>query len=82
MINPVTKARKDRGLNVTQLAILAGVSAATIRAIEKGDPIKISPHVLKGLEKLGYDPELISLDYAEWRHKQIAKVLRWAEKGA
>lgn len=81
-MNPVAKIRKDLGLNVTQLAIISGVSAATIRAIEKGDPIQISPNVLKGLEKLGYDSELVSLDYAEWRHEQIAKVLRWAEKGA
>lgn len=81
-MNPVAKVRKDRGLNVTQLAILAGVSAATIRAIEKGDPIQISPHVLRALERLGYDPEQLAYAYADWRHKQIAKVLRWAEKGA
>lgn len=81
-MNPVAKVRKDRGISVTQLAILAGVSAATIRAIEKGDPIKISPHVLRALERLGYDPEQLAYAYADWRHEQIAKVLRWAEKGA
>lgn len=81
-MNPVAKVRKDRGINVTQLAILAGVSAATIRAIEKGDPIKISPNVLEALTRLGYDPKKVARDYAAWRAAQVAKVLEWVEAGA
>lgn len=82
MINPVVKVRKEKGLSVTQLAILAGVTSARIRQVEQGDAVRLSGNVLGALEQLGYDPERLNRDYTVWRSAQIAKILRWAEKGA
>ena len=82
MINPVVKVRKEKGLSVTQLAILAGVTSARIRQVERGDAVRLSGNVLGALEQLGYDPERLNRDYTVWRSAQIAKILRWAEKGA
>lgn len=78
-INPVKKARMKTGLNMSQLAIIAGVTASRVSQIERGDSASLSGPVLDALATLGYDPGELAREYKQWRQAQVTKMLKWTE---
>lgn len=80
-MNPIKKIRKEKGLTMSQLAMIAGVSATRINQIERGDNVKLRGPILSAVDQLGYDPTTISTEYTQWREKQISAVLQWARSG-
>lgn len=80
-MNPVRRARKQKGLTLAQLAMIAGVSTTRIYQIERGDNARLSAPVVDALATLGYDPDKLATEYEQWRQKQVEKVLKWARSG-
>lgn len=80
-MNPVKKARIQKGLTMHQLAMIAGVSTSRIQQIERGDNARLRGPVLDALAKLGYNPDKLATAYEHWRREQVEAVLRWARSG-
>lgn len=80
-MNPVRRARKQKGLTMAQLAMIAGVSTSRIQQIERGDNARLRGPVLDALATLGHDPDKLATEYEQWRQKQVEKVLKWARSG-
>lgn len=80
-MNPVKKARKQKGLTMAQLAMIAGISTSRIYQIERGDNARLSAPVVDALATLGYDPDKLAGEYEQWRRAQVEKVLEWAGGG-
>lgn len=78
MENPLVAIRKEKGLTLADMGVLAGVSTMTIQRIEKGSLVNVTPDVLKTIEKWGYDRNKFVSDYEKWktyRVKQLESVM-------
>lgn len=78
-LNPVTKARLVRGMNTAEFARLIGLTRSRLSQIENGHAPKLTRRVLRELERLGYDPETMAMEYQQWRernHKEPATVAK------
>jgi len=79
-MNPLKKARLEKGLTSIQFATLAGVTGGRIRQLEAGEAPGLSASVKNALARLGYDPEKVDKEYRQWREERVRQVLEWAEK--
>lgn len=74
MEHPLITIRKEKGLTVTEMGILARVSTMTIQRIERGTVKNVTPDVLDILEKWGYDRNKIQTDYDKWKEYRIKQI--------
>lgn len=75
MQNPVIEAREKRGLNRTQLAMLAGTDVMTVKRVERGESAKLSGKLLEALVALGENKNELIREYGEWRTEEARKLL-------
>lgn len=75
MKNPVAEIRKEKELNLTEFAKLAGIGFTTLQNIEKGRTININEKLLDLLEKMGYDKQKIKVDYENYKDKEQEELL-------
>ena len=66
-MNPIIKVRKELGMCRGEFANICGVGYTTVQNTEKNFPQKIGNQILKGINRLGYDPEKIKEEYQEFR---------------
>lgn len=74
MENPLVAVRKEKGLAVTDMSLFCGVSSMTLQRIEKGALMKVTPKVLDGLEKWGYDRKKFQSDYDKWKAYRVKQL--------
>lgn len=66
-MNPVKALRLERGLTITEFALLLDTDYYTAARLEYGHNKQLPPRVLKGLVAAGIDAEEIQRQYINWR---------------
>lgn len=77
-MNPIQKAREDKGLSRSALAMLAGVSSSLVSQAERGMVSSPGPAILRAFERLGYDRAQLLEAYAAWREAKAQECLATA----
>jgi transcriptional regulator with XRE-family HTH domain len=74
MQNPLAVIRKEKGLTVSEMALLNGVSSMTIQRLEHGNLQSVTQGVLDTLEKWGYNKAQVASDYEEWKIYRLSSL--------
>lgn len=73
MKNPLRRIREEEEITINDMALKLGVNYMTYFRAEKGMNLTISPIIMNGFEKMGYDKEKIEKEYREWRNSKMEK---------
>lgn len=74
-MNPLKGILEQKNLKATEMAFMAGVDVSVIYGVVHGRTRKIPKTILRAIESLGYDSEMIQESYNEWRTEKAKKIL-------
>ena len=75
MKNPLTALMEDRGWNVSECAIVLGVTEAQITNIVRGAAFRLSERLILSLNAAGFEGEVVAGSYRAWRIQRREELL-------
>jgi transcriptional regulator with XRE-family HTH domain len=70
MINPLKRIKKKHNWTIQDFAVVCDLSSSSVYKNLEGSNFEITDRILDTLGKMGYDPEKIKKEYAQFREEK------------